>query len=127
MKNMGLAGVRRGKKVLTTVSRKETAAGDRVNRQFVAERPDQLWVADFTYVSTWQGLRTWRSSSMCSPGVSWAGGCPVDCFAVIAQTLPHGITTKASCGLRATLPVVAAVRQYPSSGNTLSNSKHQVR
>ncbi|MCZ7340817.1 hypothetical protein OPS90_26060, partial [Escherichia coli] len=32
------------------------AAGDRVNRQFVAERPDQLWVADFTYVSTWQGF-----------------------------------------------------------------------
>ncbi|WP_254302624.1 IS3 family transposase [Escherichia coli] len=27
-----------------------------VNRQFVAERPDQLWVADFTYVSTWQGF-----------------------------------------------------------------------
>ena len=32
-----------------TVSRKAVAAGDRVNRQFVAERPDQLWVADFTY------------------------------------------------------------------------------
>ncbi|SJF49512.1 IS629 ORF2 [Shigella sonnei] len=36
--------------------RKAVAAGDRVNRQFVAERPDQLWVADFTYVSTWQGF-----------------------------------------------------------------------
>ncbi len=46
---MGLAGVRRGKKVRTTVSRKDVAAGDRVNRQFEAERPDQLWVADFTY------------------------------------------------------------------------------
>ncbi|WP_404997319.1 IS3 family transposase [Enterobacter sp. SLBN-59] len=56
MKTMGLAGVRRGKKVRTTVSRKEAAAGDRVNRQFVAERPNQLWVADFTYVSTWQGF-----------------------------------------------------------------------
>ena len=53
---MGLAGVLRGKKVRTTVSRKAVAAGDRVNRQFVAERPDQLWVADFTYVSTWQGF-----------------------------------------------------------------------
>ncbi|HAG7422996.1 TPA: IS3 family transposase [Escherichia coli] len=53
---MGLAGVLRGKKVCTTVSRKTVAAGDRVNRQFVAERPDQLWVADFTYVSTWQGF-----------------------------------------------------------------------
>ena len=53
---MGLAGGFRGKKVRTTVSRKAVAAGDRVNRQFVAERPDQLWGADFTYVSTWQGF-----------------------------------------------------------------------
>ncbi|MBW8976716.1 IS3 family transposase [Escherichia coli] len=53
---MGLAGVLRGKKVRTTISRKAVAAGDRVNRQFVAERPDQLWGADFTYVSTWQGF-----------------------------------------------------------------------
>nr|WP_205332732.1 IS3 family transposase [Escherichia coli] len=53
---MGLAGVLRGKKVRTTISRKAVAAGDRVNRQFVAERPDQLWVADLTYVSTWQGF-----------------------------------------------------------------------
>ncbi|HHZ4916028.1 TPA: IS3 family transposase, partial [Salmonella enterica] len=52
---MGLAGVLRGKKVRTTISRKAVVAGDRVNRQFVAERPDQLWVADSTYVSTWQG------------------------------------------------------------------------
>ncbi|YAR70010.1 IS3 family transposase [Escherichia coli] len=48
---MGLAGVLRGKKVRTTISRKAVAAGDRVNRQFVAERPDQLWVADFTYMA----------------------------------------------------------------------------
>ncbi|ENE92152.1 putative transposase [Escherichia coli P0304777.5] len=40
---MGLAGVLRGKKVRTTISRKAVAAGDRVNRQFVAVRPDQLW------------------------------------------------------------------------------------
>ncbi|TJA49499.1 IS3 family transposase, partial (plasmid) [Escherichia coli] len=52
----GLAGVPGGKKVPTPVSRKAVAAGDSVNRQFVAERPDQLWVADFTYVSTWQGF-----------------------------------------------------------------------
>ncbi|WMV65878.1 IS3 family transposase [Escherichia albertii] len=51
-----MAVVLRGKKVRTTISRKTVAAGDRVNRQFVAERPDQLWVADFTYVSTWQGF-----------------------------------------------------------------------
>ncbi len=45
-----------GQNLRTTVSRKTVATGDRVNRQFVAERPDQLWVADFTYVSTWQGF-----------------------------------------------------------------------
>ncbi len=44
------------KRVRTTISRKAVVAGDRVNRQFVAERPDQLWVADSTYVSTWQGV-----------------------------------------------------------------------
>lgn len=45
-----------GQKVRTTIKRKEAAAEDRVNRQFVSERPYQLWVADFTYVSTWQGF-----------------------------------------------------------------------
>lgn len=38
---MGVAGVLRGKKVHTTVSRKAVAGGDRLNHQFVAERPDQ--------------------------------------------------------------------------------------
>ncbi len=56
MKAAGLTGVLRGKKVRTTVSRKEAAAGNRMNRQFVAEQPDPLWVSDFTYVSTWRGF-----------------------------------------------------------------------
>ena len=56
MTEMGLAGVRRGKKVRTTISRKGAAAPDRVNRRFVAERPNQLWVADFTYCATYQGF-----------------------------------------------------------------------
>lgn len=56
MRRLGLRGVRRGKVVRTTVA--DTSAPrplDRVNRQFKAERPNQLWVSDFTYVSTWQG------------------------------------------------------------------------
>jgi len=56
MKRLGLQGVRRGKSVRTTVP--DTSAPcplDRVNRVFAAERPNQLWVSDFTYVSTWQG------------------------------------------------------------------------
>jgi putative transposase len=56
MGRLGLRGVIRGKGVKTTVS--DMAAPcplDRVNRQFRADRPNALWVADFTYVSTWQG------------------------------------------------------------------------
>jgi len=56
MRAMGLAGVVRGKVVRTTVQDgKAVCPLDRVNRQFKAQRPNQLWVSDFTYVSTWQG------------------------------------------------------------------------
>ncbi len=57
MCRLGLAGVRRGKRVRTTTP--DTSAPcplDRVNRQFQADRPNQLWVLDFTYVSTLAGL-----------------------------------------------------------------------
>ena len=56
MRRLGLQGVRRGKAVRTTVADpKAPCPLDKVNRQFRAERPNQLWVSDFTYVSTWQG------------------------------------------------------------------------
>jgi putative transposase len=56
MKRLGLQGVRRGKVVRTTVPDTAVACPlDRVKRQFKADRPNQLWVSDFTYVSTWQG------------------------------------------------------------------------
>jgi putative transposase len=57
MRERGLRGAMRGKTIRTT--RADTAAPcplDRVNRQFIAQRPDQLWGSDFTYVSTWQGF-----------------------------------------------------------------------
>ncbi len=56
MRRLGLRGVMRGKVVRTTVSdNKAPCPLDRVKRQFRAERPNQLWVSDFTYVSTCQG------------------------------------------------------------------------
>ena len=58
MRAMGLRGVSRGRAwVITT--RSEAAAdrpADLVDRQFAATRPNQLWVADFTYVATWRGF-----------------------------------------------------------------------
>ena len=56
MRRQGLRGVIRGKTVRTTISdAKAPCPLDHVNRVFKAERPNQLWVSDFTYVSTWQG------------------------------------------------------------------------
>ena len=56
MRRLGLRGVMRAKVVRTTISdSKAPCPLDKVDRQFWAERPNQLWVSDFTYVSTWQG------------------------------------------------------------------------
>jgi putative transposase len=57
MRQMGLQGAVRGKKWKTTI----TDAGaerpaDLVDRDFSATRPNQLWVADLTYVATWRGF-----------------------------------------------------------------------
>ncbi|MCB1098633.1 MAG: IS3 family transposase [Verrucomicrobiae bacterium] len=57
MRDMGLAGVIRGKPVRTTVSDKAAPCPlDHVNRQFYAPAPNRLWVSDFTYVATWAGF-----------------------------------------------------------------------
>ena len=57
MRAMGLQGVVRGKTVRTTIPDPAAACPlDRVNRQFKAECPNRLWVADFTYVATWSGF-----------------------------------------------------------------------
>jgi len=57
MRQLNLRGVVRGKPVRTTVADpKAPCPLDRVNRQFRADRPNQLWVSDFTYVSSWQGM-----------------------------------------------------------------------
>ena len=56
MAQSGLAGVSRRKFVTTTVNDGGRQAPDLVERNFVAERPDLLWVADITYIPTWAGF-----------------------------------------------------------------------
>jgi putative transposase len=58
MRDLGLRGTVRGRawKITTQSDPAATRPADLVDRQFVATRPNQLWVADFTYVATWRGF-----------------------------------------------------------------------
>jgi putative transposase len=57
MRELGLEGVRRGKaRKTTTPDQGATRPADLVERDFSAARPNQLWVADLTYVATWSGF-----------------------------------------------------------------------
>jgi transposase InsO family protein len=57
MRAMGLRGVVRGRAwVITTRTAEGERPADLVDRRFTATRPNQLWVADFTYVATWRGF-----------------------------------------------------------------------
>ena len=56
MRALGLSGIRRDKGIRTTIPAKDgVRAGDLLNRDFTAPRPDHTWVMDFTYVRTWAG------------------------------------------------------------------------
>jgi len=57
MRSHGLEGVRRGRRRRTTIPDEAAARPvDRVERDFSADEPNRLWVADFTYVMTWSGV-----------------------------------------------------------------------
>ena len=56
MLQAGLAGVSRRRFVTTTVKDGGRQAPDLVERNFTAEAPDRLWVADITYIPTWVGF-----------------------------------------------------------------------
>ncbi|MER5685882.1 IS3 family transposase [Streptomyces sp. NPDC002205] len=57
MRELGIAGVVRGKKVITTLPGGQAGrAPDLVDRDFVADSPNRCWVADFTHVMTWAGV-----------------------------------------------------------------------
>ncbi|SJN41096.1 Mobile element protein [Microbacterium esteraromaticum] len=56
MRVLGLQGITRAKAIRTTIPAKDgVRAGDLLNRDFTAPRPDHTWVTDFTYVRTWAG------------------------------------------------------------------------
>ncbi|WP_330310578.1 IS3 family transposase [Streptomyces sp. NBC_00523] len=57
MRDLGLQGVRRGRGIRTTVRDDgHDRADDLLGRDFTALRPNERWVADFTYVATWSGI-----------------------------------------------------------------------
>ena len=57
MRDMGLRGVVRGRRQKTTIPDDVAARpADLVQRRFTATKPNQLWVADLTYVATWRGF-----------------------------------------------------------------------
>lgn len=57
MKRQGICGASRSKKRFTTKSdAAHLRSPDLVKRDFTAARPDELWVCDFTYCSTWSGI-----------------------------------------------------------------------
>lgn len=75
MRIAGIRGVsrRRGFVVTTQRDPEQRPAPDLVKRKFVAEGPNQLWVADMTYVPTWAGLSTSPSCSTCGVAAWWGG------------------------------------------------------
>ncbi|MGW2085167.1 IS3 family transposase [Streptomyces sp. NPDC001880] len=57
MRELGITGAVRGKKVITTIPDSSVErAPDLLDRKFVAPAPNRCWVAGFTYVSTWSGV-----------------------------------------------------------------------
>ena len=58
MRQLGLRGARRGRRVKITTIADESVhrSPDLVERDFTAARPNQLWVADLTYVASWAGF-----------------------------------------------------------------------
>jgi len=56
MRRAGLAGVSRRRSTVTTVRDGARQAPDLVDRNFTADKPNMLWVADITYIPTWAGF-----------------------------------------------------------------------
>ena len=119
MRLRGLQDARRGKAVRTTVPAPKAACPqDRVNRHFKADRPNQLWVADFTYVSTWSGTVyvAFVIDAYSRRVVGWRAATAMTTELVL-DTLEHAIWTRAQAGtedLRGLVHHTDAGSQYTS-------------
>ena len=85
MKESGLRGVVRGRRIRTTTADGSAARPlDRVNRNFTVSRPNALWVADLTDVATWQGFVhvAFVIDAFSRAGLS-VGGCRVLCMRIL--------------------------------------------
>ena len=99
MRAMGLAGAVRGRAWVTTTHAGEGGRPvDLVDRRFVATRPNQLWVSDFTYVATWGGFVYVAFVTTCVRDALWAGGCRPPCARTVCwmrwsrRSTPAGAT-----------------------------------
>ncbi|MGP5729487.1 IS3 family transposase [Corynebacterium casei] len=80
MRLAGVAGKPKGRAPITTRKPKgPDNRPDMVNRDFIAHRPNQLWVADITYVRTRKALCTPLLLRMCFLAALLAGPCPIRC------------------------------------------------
>jgi putative transposase len=77
----GLVGAkRRGRAWKTTIADPEGCERpDLVNRDFTASRPDARWIADFTYLKSWEGAGSLASSWTSTAGAAWAGSSRATC------------------------------------------------
>ena len=80
MKKLEIQGARHGRKCWTTVADDSLyRPTDKVNRQFTATRPNQLWVADITFVATWTGFVYVAFITVFLPDTLSAGGSAGHC------------------------------------------------
>jgi putative transposase len=80
MRAAGISGLVRRRRGRTTIRVPGVCvADDLVERQFRPGTPNVLWIADVTYLRTWEGGCTWRPSRTPTRGGSSAGAWPITC------------------------------------------------
>jgi putative transposase len=100
-REQGWVGAQRRKKIRTTIPDEAAARpADLVDRQFFATRPNQLWVADFTYVATWSGMVyvAFVFDVFSRMIVGWRAATRMTTDLVL-DTLEHAIWTRSQSGI----------------------------